>query len=196
MVQREQDFIGTMDNLQLPHPRHVLFGGNLRSGRPLRSESGRVAPLPRSYAGLDEITPDGSPPSRWITILDVRSHEEWLGPDGRVLEVFTFHFPTMKPGDAPDRPVVVACYAGSRPLWPPSSCSKTGSVANLRGAAALEAASPLGIACSSTTFHRRIACPCQHLFSIFRPVQCRTVVDVLRRWMLGRIRSRCIPLIA
>ena len=140
---REQDFIGTMDNLQLPHPRRidVALPGNLRSGRPLEESESRSdwAPLQRSYAGLDEITPD------WvaghldaITLLDVRSNEEWLGPDGRVAGSLHLPLPDLMQNleTLPrDRPVVVACYAGSRSALATQQLQRNGlkQVANLRG---------------------------------------------------------------
>tara|TARA_Y100000385_G_scaffold128651_1_gene133979 strand:+ start:595 stop:1698 length:1104 start_codon:yes stop_codon:yes gene_type:complete len=140
---REQDFIGYMDNLQLPHPRRmdVALPGNLRSGRPLEESESKSdwAPLQRSYAGLDEITPD------WvirnldvITLLDVRSNEEWLGPDGRVAGSLHLPLPDLMQSleKLPrDRPVVVACYAGSRSALATQQLLQNGvkQVANLRG---------------------------------------------------------------
>ena len=140
---RQQDFIGTMDNLQLPHPRRIAVAlpGNLRSGRPLEESESKSdwAPLQRSYAGLDEITPD------WvaghldaITLLDVRSNEEWLGPDGRVAGSLHLPLPGLMQSleTLPrDRPVVVTCYAGSRSALATQQLQRNGlkQVANLRG---------------------------------------------------------------
>ena len=140
---REQDFIAFMDNLQLPHPRRidVALPGNLRSGRPLQEPETQDswAPLLRSYAGLEEVLPI------WVaghldtvTLLDVRSHEEWIGPDGRIPGSLHIPLPTLmqRLEDVPEnQPLVVACYAGSRSALATQQLLKSGrhEVANLRG---------------------------------------------------------------
>ena len=84
----EQDFVGHMQAMTLPHPGRIAeaLPGNLRSGKP-REGAMPVswAPVQRSYAGQPELSPD------WvaeylgaITLLDVRSAEEFEGPDGHI----------------------------------------------------------------------------------------------------------------
>ena len=59
----ERDFVGFMENLNLPHPKQIAFAvpANLRSGRPDDGETPRPAdwgPVRQSYAGLYEIDPE------------------------------------------------------------------------------------------------------------------------------------------
>ena len=140
---REQDFVLHMDHLRLPHPHRIdeAVPGNLRSGRPLQTHEPQEAwaPLQRTYAGLDEVLPDWvSAHRQQLTLLDVRSHEEWQGPDGRVPG--SIHLPLSelraRQAELPrDRPLVVVCYAGSRSALATQQLQRHGwsRVANLRG---------------------------------------------------------------
>jgi glyoxylase-like metal-dependent hydrolase (beta-lactamase superfamily II)/rhodanese-related sulfurtransferase len=153
----ERDFVGYMDNLKLPHPHRIAeaLPGNLRSGRPREQDSPGPSepwgPVRRSYAGLPEIAGD------WVaahldrlTVLDVRSAEEFSGPDGHIpgsrllpladLEARLAQVPL-------ERPVVVVCHSGSRSALATQQLVKAGHqrVANLRGGLRLwsEAGYPL-----------------------------------------------------
>jgi rhodanese-related sulfurtransferase len=141
----ERDFVGFMENMKLPHPHRIAqaLPGNMRSGKP-REQEGPVAtepwgPVRRSYAGLPEIAAEWVVDHRGeITLLDVRSAEEFTGPDGHVpgsrllplpeLEAHLAEIPT-------ERPVVVVCHAGSRSALATQQLLKAGHqrVANLRG---------------------------------------------------------------
>jgi glyoxylase-like metal-dependent hydrolase (beta-lactamase superfamily II)/rhodanese-related sulfurtransferase len=139
----ERDFVGHMENMRLPHPHKIAeaLPGNMRSGKPrdTATEAPAWAPLQRSYAGLPELTP------AWVaehqgqlTILDVRSSEEFEGPDGHVAGSLMIPLPELEarassiPGD---RPVVVVCHSGSRSALATQQLLKAGrqQVANLRG---------------------------------------------------------------
>ena len=153
----ERDFVGYMDNMKLPHPHRIAqaLPGNLRSGKPREQAHGELqepwGPLRLSYAGLPEIA------GEWVavhlgelTLVDVRSAEEFTGPDGHIpgsrllplpeLEAQLDMIPT-------DRPVVVVCHAGSRAALATQQLLKAGHprVANLRGGLRLwsEAGYPL-----------------------------------------------------
>ena len=153
----ERDFVGYMDNMKLPHPHRIAqaLPGNLRSGKPREQAHGELqepwGPVRRSYAGLPEIA------GEWVavhlgelTLVDVRSAEEFTGPDGHIpgsrllplpeLEAQLDMIPT-------DRPVVVVCHAGSRAALATQQLLKAGHprVANLRGGLRLwsEAGYPL-----------------------------------------------------
>jgi glyoxylase-like metal-dependent hydrolase (beta-lactamase superfamily II)/rhodanese-related sulfurtransferase len=138
----ERDFVGHMENMKLPHPHKIAeaLPGNLRSGKP--REAGRIpawAPLSRSYAGLPELSP------AWVvahqgdvTVLDVRSAEEFEGPDGRVAGSLLIPLPELesRSSEIPtDRPLVVVCHSGSRSALATQQLLKAGreQVANLRG---------------------------------------------------------------
>ena len=138
----ERDFVGHMENMKLPHPHKIAeaLPGNLRSGKP--REAGTTpawAPLSRSYAGLPELSP------AWVvahqgdvTVLDVRSAEEFQGPDGRVAGSLLIPLPELesRSSEIPTgRPLVVVCHSGSRSALATQQLLKAGrqQVANLRG---------------------------------------------------------------
>ena len=138
----ERDFVGHMQAMKLPHPGRIAeaLPGNMRSGKP-RGAAAPVgwAPLQRSYAGLPELWP------AWVaehlgelTILDVRSTEEFEGPDGRIAGSLLIPLPELEArSDAipADRPVVVVCHSGSRSALASQQLLKAGrqQVANLHG---------------------------------------------------------------
>ena len=138
----ERDFVGHMQNMKLPHPHRIAVAlpGNLRSGKPhAQAATSCWAPLSYSYAGLPELT------AAWVaehcaqlTLVDVRSAEEFNGPDGRIPGSLLLPLPELEsrareiPGD---RPLVVVCHAGSRSALATQQLLKAGRerVANLRG---------------------------------------------------------------
>ena len=140
----ERDFVGHMENMKLPHPHKIAeaLPGNMRSGKPHATAEGSApawAPLTRSYAGLPELSP------AWVvahqsevTLLDVRSAEEFNGPDGRLAGSLLIPLPELesRSGELPaDRPLVVVCHSGSRSALATQQLLKAGRqrVANLRG---------------------------------------------------------------
>ncbi len=138
----ERDFVGHMENMKLPHPHRIAeaLPGNMRSGKPREAAAAPTwAPLARSYAGLSELTP------AWVaahlgdlTVLDVRSAEEFNGPDGRVDGSLLIPLPELEARAAQipaDKPVVVVCHSGSRSALATQQLLKAGrsQVANLRG---------------------------------------------------------------
>ena len=138
----ELDFVGHMENMKLPHPHKIAeaLPGNLRSGKPREAAStASWAPISRSYAGLPELPP------AWVashvsglTLLDVRSAEEFHGPDGHVAGSVWIPLPELETrvGEiAGDRPVVVVCHSGSRSALATQQLLKSGlqQVANLHG---------------------------------------------------------------
>jgi sulfur dioxygenase len=138
----ERDFVGHMENLKLPHPHRIAeaVSGNRRSGKPREAAPTPAwAPLTRSYAGLSELTP------AWVaahlgavTVLDVRSAEEFNGPDGHVAGSLLIPLPQLEANAAripADRPLVVVCHSGSRSALATQQLLKAGrsQVANLHG---------------------------------------------------------------
>jgi glyoxylase-like metal-dependent hydrolase (beta-lactamase superfamily II)/rhodanese-related sulfurtransferase len=138
----ERDFVGHMENMRLPHPHKIAeaLPGNLRSGKP-REGAAAVswAPVQRSYAGLPELPPAWVSEHRSeLTILDVRSAEEFEGPDGRIAGSQWIPLPELaaRSGEiATGQPVVVVCHSGSRSALATQQLLKAGrdQVANLRG---------------------------------------------------------------
>lgn len=140
---RERDFVGFMENMTLPHPHRIAqaLPANLRSGRPREDglPAPAWAPVQRSYAGLPELAPAWVAEHRnALTLLDVRSSEEFNGPDGRVPGSLLIPLPELEQrlDEIPSgRPVVVLCHAGSRSALATQQLQKAGvaQVANLRG---------------------------------------------------------------
>jgi glyoxylase-like metal-dependent hydrolase (beta-lactamase superfamily II)/rhodanese-related sulfurtransferase len=140
----ERDFVGYMENLRLPHPRRLAeaLPANLRSGKPREGatpEADDWAPIERSYAGLPQLRP------RWvdghreaITLVDVRSAEEFHGPEGHIAGSRLIPLPELQArlGEIPtDRPAVILCHSGSRSALATQQLLQAGRlrVANLRG---------------------------------------------------------------
>jgi len=119
----ERDFVGFMENLNLPHPKQlaVAVPANLRSGQP---EGGKApsladwAPVRQTYAGLIEIEPD------WVAdhlddvlLLDVRQPAEMDERLGRIRNARLLPLSELKDhlAELPkDRPIVTVCHAGMR----------------------------------------------------------------------------------
>ncbi|MEB3307246.1 MAG: rhodanese-like domain-containing protein [Cyanobacteriota bacterium] len=138
----ERDFVGHMENMKLPHPHKIAeaLPGNMRSGKPRQQAPAATwAPLQRSYAGLPEL------PVEWVnqhggelTLVDVRSSEEFHGPDGRIPGSVLMPLPELESRRhtiPTGRPVVVVCHSGSRSALATQQLLKAGleRVANLRG---------------------------------------------------------------
>ncbi|MCP9883031.1 MBL fold metallo-hydrolase [Cyanobium sp. Alchichica 3B3-8F6] len=138
----ERDFVGHMENMKLPHPHKIAeaLPGNMRSGKPRDQAAPETwAPLQRSYAGLPELSPDWlADHSGGVTVVDVRSSEEFNGPDGRIPGSVLLPLPDLdnRNHELPaDRPVVLVCHSGSRSALATQQLLKAGrqQVANLRG---------------------------------------------------------------
>jgi sulfur dioxygenase len=141
----EQDFVGYMQNLGLPHPKKidVAVPANLECGRPSSGLAPQAdpdwGPLTFSFAGFWEI--DG----RWveehlgeIELVDVREPEEFSGPLGHIRGARLLPLATLAEGTpslAPDRPIVTVCRAGGRSAQATVILQRAGfaQVANLAG---------------------------------------------------------------
>ncbi len=140
----ERDFVGSMENLHLPHPNRIAVAlpANLRSGRPTdesEPEADAWAPIERSFAGLPELPVDWVADHREaLTLVDVRSEAETEGPDGHIPGSLLIPLPELegRAAEIPaDRPTVVLCHSGSRSALATQQLQKQGltQVANLRG---------------------------------------------------------------
>lgn len=120
---REEDFVGYMNNLALPHPKQleVALPANLRAGEP---ENGRVpagpdwGPVVTTYAGLWEIAPEWVAHHRAdVHVLDVRNAAEFDGELGHLRGAQLIPLDELRARTsevATDRPVVVVCQTGKR----------------------------------------------------------------------------------
>ena len=142
---REEDFVGYMNNLGLPHPRKidVAVPANLRCGRlegePARRETPKWGPIVRSHAGVWEVNPQWVSEHRAeVQILDVRAAAELEG------ELRHLRGATLIPLDELQRrmgeierdlPLVVVCQSGARSARAVQMLESAGfeRVANLAG---------------------------------------------------------------
>ncbi|MBM5816218.1 MAG: rhodanese-like domain-containing protein [Cyanobacteria bacterium K_Offshore_surface_m2_239] len=104
--------------MKLPHPHKIAeaLPGNLRSGKPRQETPPEPwAPLSRSYAGLPELPPSWVAEHREaLTLLDVRSAEEYNGPDGHVAGSLNVPLSRLQQADLPSGPLVLVCQSGNR----------------------------------------------------------------------------------
>jgi len=141
---REEDFVGYMRNLALPHPKQmaVAVPANMRVGEP---EDGKAPPAPGwgpvviTYAGLPEIAPEWVAQHRpGVHVLDVRGPAEFDGELGHLegAQLIPLDELRARVGEvAKDRPVVVVCQTGRRSAMGATILEKAGfsRVANLAG---------------------------------------------------------------
>lgn len=143
---REQDFVGFMTHLGLPHPKRMAEAvpANLVCGKPsddfLRAQTPDWAPLVRSFAGIWQIEPSWvhAHPGE-VLLLDVREPIELgAGPIRRIpgaLEIPLSQLAERAHEVPGDRPVVAACPTGARSARATQILASAGltQVANLRG---------------------------------------------------------------
>lgn len=142
---REEDFVGFMNNLGLPHPRQidVAVPANLRCGRPASDQEGlgipQWGPVVRTYAGAWEVGAEWvSEHRQQVCLLDVRSPAEYFGELGHIggtvllpldeLRIRLAEIPTEKP-------IVTVCQSGARSTQAALILEQAGKkdVANLAG---------------------------------------------------------------
>jgi glyoxylase-like metal-dependent hydrolase (beta-lactamase superfamily II)/rhodanese-related sulfurtransferase len=140
----ENDFVGYMENLGLPHPKQIDIAvpANLACGHTeFAGEQGAPdwAPLRYTYAGINEIDPEWvADHASQLRILDVREANEFNGTLGHIpgatlipLARLQEHASTL----ATDEPVVLVCRSGARSAQAVTILDKAGftRVANLAG---------------------------------------------------------------
>lgn len=141
---KEEDFVGYMNNLGLPHPKLIAVAvpANMRSGEPEDGELPKGpdwGPVVTTYAGIWEIAPD------WVasrlgdvTLLDVRTPAELSGELGRIAAAKNIPLDELRAraSELPqDKPVVVVCQTGKRSAMATVILKKAGfsKVANVAG---------------------------------------------------------------
>jgi sulfur dioxygenase len=143
----ENDFVGYMTNLGLPHPKQMDLAvpANLKCGRPEKTTTldplmePEWAPLTYTFGGIWEVQPHWLEEHlRDVQIVDVREPDEFNGPLGHVpgatlipLGGLTQHLEDLEK----DRPIVAVCRSGARSAQATVLLSKAGfdKVANLSG---------------------------------------------------------------
>ncbi len=142
---REEDFVGYMRNLGLPHPKLLAIAvpANLRAGRPEDGASLPAAPswgpVVMTYAGVPEIAPEWVADHRTeVIVLDVRAAAELDGELGHLAGAR--HIPLdelrgrLSELDA-ELPIAVMCQTGKRAALGTTILLKAGltRVANVAG---------------------------------------------------------------
>lgn len=118
----KQDFVGYMDAMQLPHPKHIdiALPANMVSGEP---EDGKMptepdwAPVVVTFAGVMEVEPAWVAEHRAdIHLLDVREPEECI-PGETTMADKTIPLGQLRervPEVPTDKPVMAICRSGRR----------------------------------------------------------------------------------
>jgi len=141
---REEDFVGYMRNLGLPHPKQMALAvpANLRAGRPEHEPDARSedwGPVIATYAGVPEIGAEWLADNRAkVQLVDVRSAVEFDGELGHLKESRLVPLDQLREraGElGQDAPVVVICQTGKRSALGALILHKAGfaRVANLAG---------------------------------------------------------------
>ena len=141
---REEDFVGYMENLGLPHPRHmeIAVPANMECGKPADGQLPEQAgwgPVTMTFAGVPEVPPE------WVAtnldnllVLDVRRPEETDGELGRIGGSRLIPLDELRDrlDEVPqDRPVVTLCQSGKRSALAAGILLQSGfeQVANISG---------------------------------------------------------------
>ena len=140
----EDDYVGHMRNLGLPHPKQidVAVPANLKCGKPegkAPAETPDWAPLTLTFAGIWEVAPQWlEENTRAVEILDVREPHEFTGPLGHIpgARLIPLGALAERAAELPkDKPIVAVCRAGGRSALATVMLKKAGfpRVANLAG---------------------------------------------------------------
>jgi len=139
----EQDFVGYMRHLGLPHPKQMELAvpANLKCGQPQQSttENPDWGALTYTFAGIWEVQPNWLEEHlREVQILDVRELDEFNGPLGHIPGASLVPLGTLAENAAKlgrEKPIVVVCRSGARSAQATLMLGKAGfeKVANLSG---------------------------------------------------------------
>lgn len=131
----EEDFVGYMRNLALPHPKLIAVAvpANLRAGRPEGPDAPPTpawGPVVTTYAGVPEIAPDWVAAHRGdVHLVDVRSPSETEGELGKLDGVKLLPLDELRArvAEVPrDKPVIVLCQTGRRSAMGAAILKKAG----------------------------------------------------------------------
>jgi glyoxylase-like metal-dependent hydrolase (beta-lactamase superfamily II)/rhodanese-related sulfurtransferase len=141
----EDDFVGYMNNMHLPHPKQidVAVPGNLRCGQPEQEVAALTeqdwAPLTYTFAGIWELAPQAlEEAGGGVQVVDVREPDEYRGPLGHIRGAALIPLGDLaQRAEELDRtrPVVTVCRSGARSAQAVVILRKGGfkQVANLAG---------------------------------------------------------------
>jgi glyoxylase-like metal-dependent hydrolase (beta-lactamase superfamily II) len=140
----EQDFVGYMANLGLPHPKQMdaAVPANLKCGfidTAAPALDADWAPLRYTYSGIDEIDPEWvAEHRRELQVVDVRDPHEYTGELGHIAGAKLIPLGRLAAeAEALDKgvPVVAVCRSGGRSAQAVTILTRAGfgKVANLAG---------------------------------------------------------------
>ncbi|CAB3729793.1 Hydroxyacylglutathione hydrolase [Paraburkholderia graminis C4D1M] len=141
----EDDFVGYVTNLRLPHPKQIDIAvpANLKCGvaasDPTQAAEPDWAPLVYTFAGIWEIGPQWLEDNlRSVQIVDVREPDEFNGPLGRIPAARLISLGELATRAAEltkEQPIVTVCRAGGRSAQATVILRQAGfdEVANLAG---------------------------------------------------------------
>ncbi len=140
----ENDFVGYMENMQLPHPKklEIAVPANIKAGRPEEDQLPRQpdwAPVVTTYSGVLEISP------QWVAshlndvhILDVRTKVETEEENARIIGAQLIPIDELRDriSEIPDnKPIMTICRSGKRSVLAFNILLESGKqkVANVNG---------------------------------------------------------------
>lgn len=140
----ENDFVGYMENMQLPHPKQleIAVPANIKAGRPEDDQLPRQpdwAPVVTTYGGVLEISP------QWVAahmgevhILDVRTTVETDEESARIqgAQMIPINELRERISEIPeDKPVMTICRSGKRSVLAFNVLREAGrqKIANING---------------------------------------------------------------
>jgi sulfur dioxygenase len=141
----EEDFIGYMKNLGLPHPKQIAVAlpANLKCGRPehdtVPAGEPDWAPLTFTFAGIWEIDPHALHELKApVQVIDVREPDEYTGALGHLVgaKLIPLGQLVQRLGEIDrERPAVMVCRSGARSAQATVILQRAGfaRVANLTG---------------------------------------------------------------
>lgn len=140
----ENDFVGYMENMRLPHPKklEIALPANIKSGRPKDDDLPKQpawAPVITTYSGVFEISPQWVARHRdEVHILDVRTVAETEEETARIEGAQMIPIDELRDriGEIPEaKPVMTICRSGKRSVLAFNILRESGrdKVANVSG---------------------------------------------------------------
>jgi len=138
----ETDFTGYMENMQLPHPKHIAVAlpANMKSGQPDELPALPVwAPVVTTYSGILEISPEWVAAHRNdVHILDVRTKHETDEEKTRLQDAQLIPINELRDrlNEGPkNKPIMTICRSGKRSVLAFEILREAGwqQIANIKG---------------------------------------------------------------